>query len=62
MLMDYLDNARSFWFPFWTLLTLLGVYLVFLGIALAGLVAAQKRREASASKDCKPVDDVSLEN
>ena len=61
MSMDYLDNARSFWFPFWTLLTLLGVYFVFLGIVLAGLVVAQKRREASAP-NCKPVDDVAIEH
>jgi uncharacterized membrane protein len=48
--MGYMENVRNFWMPFWVFLTLLGVYLVFFGIALAGLFAAQRKRETSRNE------------
>ncbi len=38
------DDLRNFWTPFLAFADLLGVYLVVLGIALAGLVSAQRQR------------------
>ena len=40
----FMDWWRNFWTPALTLLTLLGVLLIFQGIALAGLVTALKNR------------------
>jgi hypothetical protein len=42
---DWMEQLNSFWTPFLACLTLLGVYLLLLGIALAGLVTALRRRE-----------------
>ena len=41
---------RNFWTPLLTLLTLLGALLLFLGIALAGLVTALRNRERERAR------------
>jgi hypothetical protein len=42
------DQLRNFWTPLFAYLNLLGVLLVILGIALAGLVSALLERERKA--------------
>jgi hypothetical protein len=43
--MDDGNVLRDFWTPLFVYLNLLGVYLLLLGIALAGLVSALKKRQ-----------------
>lgn len=46
--MEY-DQFRRFWMPFWAYLGLIGVYLLILGVALAGLVTAMRAKERDRS-------------
>jgi len=43
--MDEYNHLRNFWMPLIVFSALLGVYLILLGVALAGLVSAQRKRE-----------------
>jgi hypothetical protein len=42
--MDEYNEFREFWTPFFVYVTLLGVYLIILGIALGGLVSVLRKR------------------
>jgi hypothetical protein len=48
--MDGENILRDFWTPLFVYSTLLGVYLIILGIALAGLVSALDERRYRDSK------------
>ena len=43
--MDEYNEFREFWTPFFVFITLLGIYLIILGIALGGLVSSLRKRE-----------------
>ena len=47
--MDY-DPLRQFWTPFFVYLLLLGVYLITLGIGLAGLASALRAHQRRAGR------------
>jgi hypothetical protein len=49
-MLDNYNEFREFWTPFFVYVTLLGVYLIILGIALGGLVSALRKREADRTK------------
>jgi hypothetical protein len=42
---EHWHDLRNFWTPFLAFLHLLGIYFLLLGIALAGLVTALRKRE-----------------
>jgi hypothetical protein len=48
--LDEYNEFREFWTPFFVFITLLGVYLIILGIALGGLVSALRKREVEKTR------------
>jgi hypothetical protein len=48
--MDGETTLRHFWATFLAYTALLGVYLIILGIALAGLVSALRKRESGETR------------
>jgi hypothetical protein len=47
MYLDQYNHLRNFWVPLTAFSTLLGVYLIILGIGLGGLIQAKRNRSKS---------------
>jgi len=53
MYLDDYDHLRNFWMPLIAFSALLGVFLILLGISIAGLISAKRKRDENMRTNSK---------